>query len=410
MRRFGGMALLALAACQAAPSPEELRLASPSPEIASCGEWFRALDRQVDAAGVRDLEYSPVPGFPYLRLDPFLAQSRTRAARGPAAFAALADRMLEHDLEARRYELANLPAADVEKWSGMRSDESLSAALRRSLQCGRLLRDEELARPQTRAALLGALRLEDAPAMGGACSYSRGEGALVRYAPPPAAASRPQVAGWLLRGEVDPLGEPLVSERELGDIAAAYAPSLEVVVASDADRFGALRWRRGATNPEIDATEPAVYVGHGYARYEDRGLLQIVYTALFPRDRITWRVTLAPDGEPLVYEAAAGDGCRAVFLTPRARLRGSAQAPRLAGVADGARPLLAVAAGTHEIAVPGLVHGSDSLARYTLRRYDELRSGPTPEGRNRAAAGRPVFTDAQPLEARFAFDLPEPRP
>ncbi|HET7197298.1 MAG TPA: hypothetical protein VFI86_01420, partial [Burkholderiales bacterium] len=252
------------------------------------------------------------------------------------------------------------------------------------------------------------------PPRGGACAHpAPGAGAIVRYAPPAAGAPRLEVAGWLLRGEIDPLGEPLVSARELAEMAAAYAPSLEVAVASDADRFGALRWRRGVARPEIDATEPAVYVGRSYAHYEDRGLLQIVYTVLFPDDRITWRVTLAPDGEPLVYEAVGADGCRAVALTPRARLRDTAAAAaayRLARVDEDARPLLALAAGSHRIGVPRLVRGSDSLVRYTLRPFDELRSAPTLEGRNRGAAGRPAFGGEAPLEASFAFDLPEARP
>lgn len=414
MKRSIAVLASVVAGCQSGASLEAMRSASPSPEIASCGEWFAALDREVDSAGVRDLEYSPVRGFPYLRVDGFLAQSRMRAARSGAAFAALADRMLRKDLESRRYEIDNLPAAVVEKWSGTSFDESRSAALRRSVQCANLLRDVELARPGMRAALLARAVVEQSASERAACrsSLPRSEGALVRYAPPPAALSRDEVKAWLLRGDVDPLGQPLVSERELAAIAPVYAPSLQVVVASDADRFGALRWRRGVAHPEIDATEPSVYVGASYARYEERGLLQLIYTVLFPENRITWRVTLAPDGEPLVYDAAGADGCRALVLTPRARLR--AAAPRsvqhLARVPQGERPLVGLASGTHDAVALGLVRGNDSLARYTVRSYDELRSAPAVEGRQRAAAGRPVLSDTEPLDARFVFDPPEALP
>ncbi len=403
-----------VAGCQSGPSPEDTRSASRSPEVASCAEWFDALDREVDAAGVRDLEYSRVRGFPYLRVDGFLAQSRARAGRSAVAFAALADRMLREDLESRRYEIENLPAAVVEKWSGMRLDESRSAALRRSVQCGHLLRDVELGRPQMRAALLTRAVLEQSVRERPACRSwpGRGEGAVIRYAPPPATMSRDQVSGWMLRGEVDPLGEPLVSERELAAMAPLYAPSLEVAVASDADRFGALRWLRGAAQPEIDTTEPSVYVGRRYARYEERGLLQLIYTIVFPENRITWRVTLSPDGEPLIYDVVGADGCRALVLTPRARLRAAApgSVQRIARVREGERPLVGLASGTHGTVALGLVRGSDSLARYTLRAYDELRSTPTLEGRQRAAAGRPALVDSEPLEVRFVFDLPEALP
>ena len=414
MRRLLAALAAIVAGCQPGLSVEDMRSAAPSPEIASCTEWFHALDREVDAAGVRDLEYSPVRAFPYLRVDGFLAQSRARAARSGAAFAALADRMLREDLESRRHEIENLPAAVVEKWSGMRLDESRPAALRRSVQCGHLLRDVELAQPQMRAALLVRAGVERSAGERPACRSSpgRGAGAVIRYAPPPATLSRDEVRGWLLRGEVDPLGQPLVSERELAAMAPLYAPSFEVAVASDADRFGALRWLRGAAQPQIDATEPSVYVGRSYAAYEERGVLQLTYTVLFPENRITWRVTLSPEGEPLVYDVVGADGCRAVILTPRARLRAGApgSVQQVARVREGERPLVGLASGTHDAVVLGLVRGNDSLARYTLRGYDELRSAPTLEGRQRAAAGRPVLVDTEPLEVRFVFDLAEALP
>jgi hypothetical protein len=414
VRRLTLAAALAVAGCVSPPSLEEARLASPSPEISSCAKWFRALDAEVAAAGVRDLQYAAVPGFPYLRADRFLAGSAGRAAARPAAFEALADRLLDHDLEARRYEIDNLPGSVVEKWSGMRLEDPREAALRRSAQCGRLLRDRELAQPETRSALLRSLALAPSPAPGPACKASgpRGPGAIVRFSPPPNGLSRAAAAGWLLRGAIDALGQAPLPEREFVALAATYAPSFAVAVASDADRFGALRWQRAAARTGIDATEPAVYVRRGYARYEGHALLQITYTVFFPEDRIAWRVTLAPDGEPLFYDASGAGGCYAVVLTPRAHLRdGSVAAAReLRRLLGGERPLVAVAAGTHDIEVRGVVSGTDSLARYALRPYDELRSMPTPEGRGRAAVGRPALDDADRIEARFAFDLREPRP
>ena len=410
MRRLGLALLAALAACQAAPSAQTAQHDAQSPEIAACAQWFRALDSEVAAAGVRDLEYSPVPGFPYLRTDPFLSRARARAERSRDAFAALADRLAEHDRESRRHEIENLPAAVVEKWGGMSLDDSRSAALRRSVQCGRLLREADLARPETRAVLLERTAAAAAPLAPRACrAFRRGTGVAVRYAPPPASLSRATVAAWLRRGETDPLGQARLSARELAALAGAYAPSFEVAVASDADRFGALRWRPGVGRLEIDAGEPAVYFAHAHAPYREQVLLQIVYTVLFPENRIAWRVTLAPDGEPLLYDVLDGDGCRAVVLTPRARLRAAHTLRQLERAAERAHPLLGVAAGTHAVAALGLVAGTDSLARYALHPYDELRSAPTLEGRARPAAGRPLLP-GEALEARFVLDLAEARP
>ena len=102
-------------------------------------------------------------------------------------------------------------------------------------------------------------------------------------------------------------------------IAAAYAPSFEIAVAADYDRFGELRWRRDATVPSVDASQAVVYVHPAYSRYRDgnggdRILLQMVYTIWFAErppsggadllsgalDGVVWRATLAPDGEPVL--------------------------------------------------------------------------------------------------------------
>lgn len=409
MKRGAAILAVLLAGCAAAPSIEEARLASPSPEVASCAQWFRALDEEIETAGVRDLQYASVPGFPYLRSDRFLAASLHRAQASASAFEALVDRMLEHDMEARRYEIANLPPARVEKWSGMGREDSRATALRRSLQCSRVLRDADLAAPAIRSALLKRAALPPSPASHTAChgDFKRSAGAVVRFSPAPGGAERAAVARWLARAKQDALGQPIVSERELLALAAAYAPSFELVVASDADRFGAVRWRRGTSQPETDPADPAVYVHRAYAYYDGQALLQVVYTMLFPEDRIAWRVTLAPDGEPLAYDASTADGCYTVALTPRARLRERAESapsglPRL-GEAE--RPLFGVAAASHAIEARGVVRGTDSLARYALRAYDELRSAPGFDGRHRAAAGRPALDDGDRMASRFAFDL-----
>ena len=113
-------------------------------------------------------------------------------------------------------------------------------------------------------------------------------------------------------------------------------------------------------------------------------------------------------------------------------------------VAEGERPVLRIASGTHYIERVTLVQGSDSLARYELRPYGDLRSmlrfaahtsafGPDglvpgtqraerllywPMGIASAGAmrqwgrhatafiGRRHFDDADLFEKRFSFDLP----
>jgi hypothetical protein len=147
-------------------------------------------------------------------------------------------------------------------------------------------------------------------------------------------------------------------------------------------------------------------------------------------------VTLAPDGEPLVYDSIHACGSYHVFFpSSRARLRPSQEARvphSLARVAEGERPVVTIASGTHSVERVELARG-DSLVRYALRAYDELRSLPRtggehagifgPEGliagtrraepgtmrqwgrQATALADRRHFDDADLFERRFQFDL-----
>src|SRR5688572_9187658 len=92
-------AALALGACATLPPP--------LPEVAACQANYLGFDAKADAADVRDGGASSIPGFPYLRVDRFLASFRDEAADG-AAFDAWVERMRALDLAARAAELRNL--------------------------------------------------------------------------------------------------------------------------------------------------------------------------------------------------------------------------------------------------------------------------------------------------------------
>jgi hypothetical protein len=420
---------LATAGCATTPGMFEQHLAAASESEQACARWYQALDRAVEDAGVRDAQYAPIAGFPYLRADRFTASTRDRASESDTAMRVFAERLLELDLEARSFEMQNLAS-----WNGSRK-----AALSRTGECGRMLLGLDLSRPASRQAIRDQASVPDdysttARVLGiyPVTSYFFARGVrdweaetrqalseplaeerpgTVRYAPPAQAPlSRSAVAGMLERARFDPLGQPLFTEREIARLAATYAPTFEVAVAADYDRFGELRWRRGSTTPEVNAAEPAVYVQRTYTRYGERVLLQLVYTVWFPErpqngtfdllggrlDGLVWRVTLAPDGEPLVYDSIHPCGCyHQFFPTPRARAR-PAPDPRqewafapaaLPRVAEGERPVVTIDSGTHYIRHVRLVGGIDSLVRYTFHPYDELRSMMRLEGGMRGAFG-----------------------
>jgi hypothetical protein len=170
---------------------------------------------------------------------------------------------------------------------------------------------------------------------------------------------------------------------------------------------------------------------------------------------VVWRATLAPDGEPVLYDSIHPCGCyHQFFPTARAKPRPApdpeeewAFVPQsLPRVAEGERPVVRIASRTHYIERVSLARGGDSVARYVLRDYNELRSLPKGAGRRSAFGpdgliagteraerflfwpmgidsagamrqwgrhatafvGRRHFDDADLLERRFELDLTEP--
>ena len=416
-RQLSIAAVFALAAaCASLEAPFSGHLASDAQERRACAEWFQNLDARVEAAGVRDAQETRVAGFPYLRVSRLLAALRPAAA-SEEAVQALADRMLALDLESRRFEIMNLPAGQA---GGV--PESVARAVLRAAPA-RARPGESGRAPCAARARAGAGRLHPAAShlrlvcahLICVCGRSQAlRGANARGVPagsfragrrgrdPLRAAARAAAVEGSRGNDPGARGDesaryPEVGEGELAELFAAYAPSFEIAVAGDYDLFGALRWLRDGETPMVDASDLAVYTQTAWTRYRDRVLLQLVYTIWFAErpereagdilagrlDGITWRVTLAPDGEPLIYDAVHPCGCYHLFFpTPRAQALPAPSAAEewmfspqtLPPIAEGERPILRIASGTHYIERVALVRGSDSLARYELRPYGELRS------------------------------------
>ena len=435
-----GAALLA-AGCATGDGSLATHLEGGADDVRECAYWYRALDAEVDGAGVRDAQYTRLAGFPHLRVDRLLASLKERAARSDAALRAYGERMAELDLEARRHEVRNLPTL---------SDEARTQALRRASECSSRLRaaDREhaaavLAAVQvpddysTMQRVLGLYAITKFPFAAGVDRWQTHTLAAfahepdeanprVRFSPPPSAAlPRAVVAGILARAAYDSLGHPNLSPREVQLLAAAYAPSFEVEIRADHDRFGVLRFRRGSGAPEVDAAEPTVYVNAAYTRYGEHVLVQLVYTIWFPErpasgafdllagrlDGVMWRVTLAPDGEPILYDSIHACGCFHMFFpTPRARPRPApdgldewAFVPHSVPHADeDERVVLSIASATHYIERVRLERAA-SLVRYAFRPYDELRSLPRAGGVHASLFGPDGIVPGTQRGERFFF-------
>lgn len=440
------LAPLLAAACATLETDPSAHLDSAAPALRECAAWFRDIDARVHAAGVRDAQAARLPQFPYLRVDRLLGSFRKQAASDESVLGALVGRMQALDLEARRHEFANLPPGAP----------GGQASLERARECGARLRAADLADPRRRAQMLeravvpddystagrvlGLYAISRIPFGWGVQRYQEevraahrrepvppAAGTVLRYLPPAAQPhARAALAGAVERASANPLRIAEPRGGELEALSLAHAPVLEIEVAGEHDRFGALRWRDGASVPAVDAAAPTVYRQVAWTRYRGRVLLQLVYTLWFPRrppasagdilagelDGVTWRVTLAPDGEPLVYDTMHPCGCFHMFYpTPRAVPREAPEgeiewmfSPQsLPGIADGERPVLRIASGTHyvERVTPARDAGGD--AHYAFRPYDELRSLPRPGGGSASVFGPDGLVAGSERPERFFY-------
>jgi hypothetical protein len=250
---------------------------------------------------------------------------------------------------------------------------------------------------------------------------------LVRLAPPVSPRlAREEVARILDAAARNPLGIPEPAAQDAERLLAAHAPSFEIEVAGEADRFGRLHWVRDRAAPAVDTSDPVVYTRLAHTIAGGRVLLQLVYTIWFPErparapgdlyagwlDGLVWRVTLAPDGEPLLYDSIHPCGCyHQFFPTPRLRPRPAPEpleewafVPQpLARIAPGERVLVRLASGTHAIESVAPVAGLDSLARYRFADEWELRSLEHPEGGRRSVYGPDGLVPGSARAERFFF-------
>jgi hypothetical protein len=130
----------------------------------------------------------------------------------------------------------------------------------------------------------------------------------------------------------DALGVPQLGKAETLALARAFAPTFEIATSAEHDRFGPLQWidLGGLVWPgsdrywlDVDSSQPVVYHQLAFMRYGDAVLPQLVYSIWFPErpgidgadweagrlDGLVWRVTLDPDGVPLLFDAVHPSGC-----------------------------------------------------------------------------------------------------
>jgi hypothetical protein len=331
-------AALLLGACAALP-PE-------LPEVAACRTNYLGFDEKAAAADARDGGAHRIAGFPYLRVDRFLASFRDAAVDGPA-FEAWVERLRQLDLAARRAELRNLGWAEPAEELGHLD------------RCGRDWAARDLASPARRAQLRAAAVVPDDYSMlrrtlgfypvavpflnlgiNGFNDEVRADyakplalldatGRPVLWAPEgrtfPARSEPP----WPRSAPPDGLGIPVITPALWTQLLQRHAPVWQIETDGDFDRPGAPLWRDDA--PAVDVARPVTYALTTYTRFGDKVLPQLVYVVWFSErpksgvidsyagalDGVVWRVTLDTDGNPLLYDTIHPCGCYHYYFTAK---------------------------------------------------------------------------------------------
>lgn len=413
---------------RAAPAAQHLQRPD---DVGRCARLLQEVDRRIDAAGVRDGQSAPVAGFPYLRADRLTAALAPPPAHDPR-FAAWTGLLAQLDQQARRLELTHAdlaPLALVETCRTVLAVADETPEARALLHAAAVVPDDYS--PALRG--LGLYALARLPFAAGVRQWQRAteavfaipepdlplQGELRRYAPAAPAGPLPRLP------QAPALGLPVLDDARLRALIVQHAPLLQIDRATDADDPGALRWVEadGRLQVATDPALPVAYVRTTYTLLQGRAHLQLIYGFWFARrpaagpldllagalDGLLWRVTLAADGTPLVFDSIHPCGCYHLFFAssrveprPPPRRRADSgeegaldetlfmpQAGRL-DVAASERVLLRLAAGTHylqRVSVVAADGAGPAALAYALRDDDELRSLPLPAGGRRSAFG-----------------------
>ncbi len=378
----------------------------PAASVSACRGQLDTLDRQVDRAGVRDVDSVAIPGFPFLRINRLLASFSTESL-APAARQQWLQALAAREAEGRRVELAALgaPAMTLAEIEACRATlladlAQDSNAFERLRAAARVPDDYSLP-----ARVLGLYSVATFFARQGVATLQTREAprptlhlaptARLYASPPVAATALAEATADFASAPRDALGIAQPSPATLQTLLAAHAPVWAVDTLSDADRMG--RMAHDADARAVLEPAPSVYVWISQTRFEQQVLTQLNYLVWFAArapqgafdplagafDGLVWRVTLDADGQPLLWDSVHACGCYHLwFPGPRLRQRAVADDTETPWVpftlALTGRPGLQIDAGTHYLKGVGPAPAGP-VETLTVLDYDDLRQ--LPDGR-----------------------------
>lgn len=307
-----------------------------APSVAStptCEAQFRWWQSYAEQTGTFDAQAWSPPGFPYLRVDRFLASFEFTT--------------LSRDQKREWLRRAHQKAAEAWRLEAAGQGDSVQRRIEALHTCGKLAIMRLLATPELWPRLERAMVVPDsystaarvfglyplvAPVMNWRASAVMGElrDAFRNYQPrspwqyyAPAASALDEDLEELVRlaRQRSVLGIPEFTASELQALFRHFAPIISVETRDQNDVPG--RPGRGIGGELRMLSEPVVYTLLTHARWQEQVLPQLVYAVWFPArpregsfdiyagamDGFVWRVTLGAKGLPLVYDYMHACGC-----------------------------------------------------------------------------------------------------
>jgi len=325
----------------------------------NCRQLIAMTEQTISDAGVSDAQNARITKFPYLRVNRLLSSFRAEVKN--QTFESWLDLLQALGLQAWSIELKNLPAqysgeldqltrhffpakASIQSKLAYCSDTLRHFELSQNLKRDELIHSAIVpAEYNTWQQVLGLYPLTAIPFRIGIYGWHQQAlttftspllslpvaGQLVLYAPEDSTIKlgREQVADILQASAENPLHIPLPTGHQQQQLFAQFAPHFEIDTTSENDNIGAPQWRAN-DNILINTTQPVVFQHISHTRIHSKTLLQLNYSIWFPArpkawpldllgghlDGIIWRVTLNPDGNPLIFDSIHSCGCYHFFF------------------------------------------------------------------------------------------------
>ncbi len=440
--------------CATTTSPDVVDR-QPETRLSTCEELVHSVDELVQAAEVTDQASNRINHFPFLRTNRFLA-SFNEQIDSAEQFNQLIENLRQQALTGWRFEINNLgqvKSADLFSLASQLGTDSLHSALD---ECSQLLVESSFRKQSSKERLLANNLAPDAyrnwqriiglyPLVSpffklGILQWHgetrethakgrtglRVKGELMHYHDSPGRLEYDDKTVKQLPGSIsnNPLGIPEPDKKTLRALFHAHAPVLEIDTVDHDDQIGSIGLDDDA-RVDVDTSKPAYYQYTTHTRINDKILLQLNYMVWFPSrpktssfdllggklDGIIWRVTLLPDGRPLLYDSIHTCGCyHLVFPTQHATVKSNQigfEEPLLildpVRINDDQRLFVRVASGTHyiESVYPSnrTLHKAVTVA---IKHKDVLRSLSTGQKQMSLYGGNAIINDSVRLE-RFLF-------